>query len=130
MVKGSNHNSKKLNRLHKKTTHTYSATNKLYRKSIKGVLVLCNQEESWGETGKAVWEGHWQHDFIISQESMSHLRIICVTSKLQSDTHYEKSPYYFLGHLRFLSAFTELLFLLCSVIMFLFEKLKKKTHKN
>lgn len=76
MVKGSNHNSKKLNRLHKKQhIHPLLQISSI-EKSIKGVLVLCNQEKSWGETGKAVWEGHRQHDFIISQESMSHLRII------------------------------------------------------
>lgn len=62
VVKGSNHNSKKLNRVPKKqhihTLPQMSSTEKSIKGPVKG-SVLCNKEESWGESnGKAVWEGH------------------------------------------------------------------------
>lgn len=105
MVKDNNHNSKKLNRLHKKQ---HIDTN-------NGVLVWCNQEESWGEIGRALWEGHWQHDFIISQESMSHLRIIGVLQASYRVTLTTKiKPYYLLGHLRFFFCFYRVIFF-CSI---------------
>lgn len=116
MVKGNNHNSKKLNRLHKKQ---HIATN-------NGVLVLCNQKELWGEIGRALWEGHWQHDFIISQESMSHLRITGVLQASYRVTLTTKiKPYYLLGHLIYFSASTELFFLFYYITVFPFDKPKK-----
>lgn len=58
----------------------------------------------------AVWEGHWQCDFTIIQESMSHLRIIGVLQAIYRVTLSTKNPIIYWVIRDFFSASTELFF--------------------
>lgn len=79
----------------------------------------------------AVWEGHWQCDFTIIQESVSHLRIIGVLQAIYRVTLSTKNTIiYWVIRIFFFCFYTVIFFCSIMVLCSPLTDLKKQKCKN